>query len=514
MVTFSIYAPLTHLERPLNHLEAFIKASTYAGAASLLLAAQLGSAHAAVITVSPGQSIQTAVNAAVAGDTVRVLPGTYTQKVLFSGKSGTASAPITLKADAGVILTGGSGVTPSGRQGLITIKNSNHLRIEGFDVTNFTTGSSTATPVGILIEGNGANLQIVNNKIHGIKHTSTCSNECPVGAHGLAVFGTNATGITDLLVQGNEIYQNVLQSSEAFVINGNVDRFEVLNNYVHDNNNIGFDFIGFEGECSGCADKDRARNGIVKNNRAVNNSSATNPWYGGEGSAAGFYVDGGRYIVFDGNVSTGNDLGFEFASEHSGKSTEDIVMSNNFVYKNREVGLILGGYASNLGAARRIHVYNNSFYKNQGWGTEIVFQYKVIDSTFSNNIFFGVGAAANNYRNDGGSHSGNVWGSNLWWGTSASGGSLPGVRVLANPRFVAPDSGDLNLLATSPAINVGTVGTALTTWTSPLWSRYYPGGAIAVNGTTDINGQARIEGTIDLGADEYGSAPAQKVAGK
>ncbi|OIJ41803.1 right-handed parallel beta-helix repeat-containing protein [Massilia timonae] len=493
----------------MNYLEAFMKSTASTGAAAcLLLAAQLGTAHAATITVSPGQSIQTAVNGAVAGDTVRVLAGTYTQKVLVANKSGTASAPITIKADPGVVLKGGSGVTPSGRQGLITIRNANHVRVEGFEVTGFTSGSSSATPVGILIEGSGAGLQIVDNKIHGIKHTSTCRDPCAVGAHGLAVFGTTSAGITDLLVQGNEVYQNVLQASEALVINGNVDRFEVLNNHVHDNNNIGFDFIGFEGECSGCGDKDRARNGIVRNNRAVNNSSSTNPWYGGEGSAAGFYVDGGRYIVFDGNTSTGNDLGFEFASEHAGKATEDIVMSNNVVYKNREVGLTVGGYDAGLGAARRIHVHNNSFYKNQGWGTEIVFQHKVIDSRFSNNIFFGTGPAADNYLNEGSGHSGNVWGTNLWWGTNASGGSLPGVRVLADPRFIAPESGNLNLQATSPAIGVGATGAALTTWTSPLWSRYFAGGAIPVNGVTDINGQARIEGTIDLGADEYGSAPA------
>lgn len=493
----------------MNYLEAFMKSTASTGAAAcLLLAAQLGTVHAATITVSPGQSIQTAVNGAVAGDTVRVLAGTYTQKVLVANKSGTASAPITIKADPGVVLKGGSGVTPSGRQGLITIRNANHVRVEGFEVTGFTSGSSSATPVGILIEGSGAGLQIVDNKIHGIKHTSTCKDPCAVGAHGLAVFGTTSAGITDLLVQGNEVYQNVLQASEALVINGNVDRFEVLNNHVHDNNNIGFDFIGFEGECSGCGDKDRARNGIVRNNRAVNNSSSTNPWYGGEGSAAGFYVDGGRYIVFDGNTSTGNDLGFEFASEHAGKATEDIVMSNNVVYKNREVGLTVGGYDAGLGAARRIHVHNNSFYKNQGWGTEIVFQHKVIDSRFSNNVFFGTGPAADNYLNEGSGHSGNVWGTNLWWGTNASGGSLPGVRVLADPRFIAPESGNLNLQATSPAIGVGATGAALTTWTSPLWSRYFAGGAIPVNGVTDINGQARIEGTIDLGADEYGSAPA------
>ncbi|MEO5935522.1 MAG: hypothetical protein ABIQ08_18460 [Duganella sp.] len=474
-------------------------------AAGLLLSIHLGAALAATITVGPGQSIQGAVEQAGAGDTVRVLAGTYAQKVVISNKSGNANAFITLKGDPGAIISG-SGLSPSGRQGLITISNSNYVRVDGFEVSGLTSSGSN-TPVGILIEGNGSHLQIVNNKIHDIRNTSTCKDPCAVGAHGLAVFGKNATGVTDLLVQGNEVYKNVLQASEALVINGNVDRFEVLNNSVHDNNNIGFDFIGYEGECQNCGESDRVRNGLVRNNIARNNSSSTNPWYGGEGSAGGFYVDGGRNIIFDRNVSTGNDIGFEFASEHSGKATEDILMTNNFVYNNREAGLSLGGYSSGAGQARRIQVNNNSFYKNQGWGSEVVFQYKVIDSRFANNIFYGEGTVAENYLVEGSGNTGNVWGVNLWWGAASSSTSLPGTRVVADPRYVAPQSGNLNLQATSPAINVGAVGTALTTWSSPLWTAYFPSGSIPVNGTLDINGQARAEGVIDLGADEYGTAP-------
>ncbi len=474
--------------------------------AGLLATTHLIAAHAVTITVSPGQSIQAAVNTANAGDTVQVKAGTYTQKVLISGKSGAAGAFITLKGDAGAIISG-SGLAPSGREGLITIKNSNYVRVEGFEVKGLTSSGSN-TPVGILIEGNGANLQIVNNKIHDIKNTSTCKDPCAVGAHGLAVFGKNATGVTDLLVQGNEVYQNVLQASEALVINGNVDRFEVLGNNVHDNNNIGFDFIGYEGECSGCGENDRVRNGLVRGNTSANNSSATNPWYGGEGSAGGFYVDGGRNIIFDRNISTGNDIGFEFASEHSGKATEDILMTNNFVYNNREAGLSLGGYSSGAGQARRINVHNNSFYKNQGWGSEVVFQYKVIDSRFSNNIFFGKGTAAESYVVEGSGHSGNVWGVNQWWGTSSSSSGLPGTLKISNPLYVAPATGNLRLQQASPSINSGTVGTPLSNWSSPLWTRYFPSGSIPLNGTRDINGEARVENSlIDLGADEYGTTP-------
>jgi len=474
--------------------------------AGLLLSSSFVAASAATITVNPGASIQAAVNAAVAGDTVHVLAGTYNEKVLFKGKSGTAGAYITLKGDTGAIITG-TGLAPSDREGLITIRNSNYVRVEGFEVTGLVSGGDS-TPVGILIEGNGAFLQIVNNKIHDIRHTSTCADPCSAGAHGLAVFGTDATGVTDLLVQGNEVYKNVLESSESLVLNGNVDRFQVLGNNVHDNNNIGFDFVGYEGECAKCGDNDRARNGVVRGNTSLNNSSAKNPWYAGNGSADGFYVDGGRNIVFDRNISSGNDIGFEFASEHSGKSADDILMTNNFVYNNLQSGLSLGGADSDNGQAHRINVHNNSFYKNKGWGTEVVLNNKVTDSRFSNNIFYGKGTAAQSYQLAGSGNSGNVWGVNLWFGSGSTANSLPGTRVIADPRYVAPATGNLRLQAISPAIGVGATGAALTTWTSPFWATQYPSGAIPLNGTTDFDGQARTEGIIDLGADEYGIAAA------
>ncbi|MFP5389953.1 MAG: fibronectin type III domain-containing protein [Gammaproteobacteria bacterium] len=486
--------------------------------AGLLAFGSMGAAHAAVILVSPGQSIQSVVKSAGAGDTVRVLPGTYNQKVLIDGVNGKPGAFITLKADQGVTLSG-SGLSPAGREGLITITNSNYVRVEGFDITNFV--SAANTPVGILIEGNGSNLQIVNNRVYGIRNISICGNACPTGAHGIAVFGKNTTGVKDLLIQGNQVYDNVLQSSEAVVINGNVDGFEVLNNSVYNNNNIGFDFIGYEKECKDCGELDRVRNGVVRNNRAENNSSRTNPAYDGEGAAGGFYVDGGHHIVFEGNVSTNNDIGFEFASEHPDKATEDILMTNNFVYNNREAGVVLGGYKSTLGVARRIQLHNNSFYKNkraatatteEGWGTEVVFQYKVTNSTFSNNIFFGSTSASENYAQSGSGYSNNVWRTNLWWGSDAVKDGLPGTVKVGNPLFVAPATGNLNLQAGSPAINAGTSSGVLSGWSAPVFARYYPSGAIPLNGSTDINGQARFEGAIDLGADEFGTASGATAA--
>lgn len=467
----------------------------------ILIAGLCGGVQAATITVNPGQSIQAAVNSAVAGDIVQVKAGTYNQKILISQKNGNANNFITIKADAGAVITG-AGLAPSGREGLISIKNSSYIKIDGFEITNFNYNGAN-TPVGILVTGYGSNIQILRNKIHDIKNTSTCTDPCGVGAHGLAVFGTHANGITDLLLKENEVYSNILQASEALVVNGNVDRFEVLDNKVHDNNNIGFDFIGYENECANCGENDRARNGIVRGNTAKNNSSVKNPWYGGQGSAGGFYVDGGRYIVFDRNISTGNDIGFEFASEHANKATEDIMMMDNFVFSNREAGLSVGGYSSSTGGSRRINVHNNSFYKNKGWGTEITFQNKVSYSNFSNNIIFGKGSADESYDDSGSGHSQNVWGKNLWWGTDAASSSLPGARIVADPKYVSAATGDLNIQSTSPAIDVGAISADVTGWASPIWQRYFPSNGIPPNGDADINGHARVQNIIDLGAVEY-----------
>lgn len=53
--------------------------------------------------------------------------------------------------------------------------------------------------------------------------------------------------------------------SEVIAVNGNIDSFEVTNNKVHDNNNIGIALIGHEG-VSPVAALDQARSGIIRNN--------------------------------------------------------------------------------------------------------------------------------------------------------------------------------------------------------------------------------------------------------
>lgn len=150
--------------------------------------------------------------------------------------------------------------------------------------------------------------------------------------------------------------------SEAIAVNGNVDSFEVTNNKVHDNNNIGIVLIGHEG-VSPVAALDQARNGVVRNNIVHHYSSINNSSYN-EYSADGIYMDGGKEIIIEQNQSYENDLGIEVASEHAGKNASQITVRDNTISNNIMSGIAIGGYDSQQGYAENNTITNNVIYKN------------------------------------------------------------------------------------------------------------------------------------------------------
>ncbi|PCI71911.1 MAG: hypothetical protein COB38_05035 [Gammaproteobacteria bacterium] len=474
----------------------------------------------------PWRDIQFAVDQLSAGETLIVNAGSYGETVLFSGEddSGSSGSPISVVGLDGAIIDG-SNLSPIDRQGLITIRDAKFIVIENLELSNFRTASGVEindTPVGILIDGSSSDISLINNVIHHIENLSSChqNSGCGPGANGIAVYGNTTSAITGLILDGNEVYNCILAASESFTINGNVDGFKVLNNYVHNNNNIGIDVIGYESDvCASCTDEqNRARNGLIKGNRSINNSTklalgafTNNPWYGNDdGSAGGFYVDGGRNIIFDGNYSSQNDLGFEFASEHSGKASDEILMINNYIYNNREVGLTVGGYAESTngeggGNATNIYIYNNSFYKNKGWGTEITFSFRVINATLANNILYGEAGVSENFEQESNGQLQNIsWINNIWWAPDVSDTSgVQGSSIIQDPLFTDPINGNLDLLSNSPAIDVGQMQSDLTNWNDSFWQNQFTDGIIPVHGDLDINAQPRISSQIDIGADEF-----------
>ena len=433
---------------------------TFGVSSATLIVAKSGAAYS---------SVQAGVTAAQSGDTILVRAGTYLEAISINKSGSQASGYITLLAEPGAILDG----TGKGELG-ITIRNQNYIKVIGFEVKNY---SGSATPIGISIQGSSSFLEIRNNTIHNIENTNG-------NAHGIAFYGTASSPISDIIVDGNEIKNCKLGQSESMVFNGNVTNFRVSNNSVHDNDNIGIDFIGFEG--TGPADLDQAHNGTCFGNHVFNISSATNPTYNGERSADGIYVDGGKDIIIERNSIDNCDIGIEVASEHGGKTTAGITVRGNFVSRSYQGNIMIGGYDSNRGNASNIAIVNNTLF--HGVGGEVVLQFNCNGISIKNNIC--VANSGIEYLSASGSNNTAITvDNNLYFGASSGnpGAWSDAHAKYANPMLINAPT-DMHIPNASPAKNNGaTLDTAIA-------------------GSLDIDGQLRvIDGAIDIGADEIGA---------
>ncbi len=452
--------------------------------------------------------IQSALNIAVAGDTILVREKStpYFEEFSFKSNGNETDGYIVLSAYPnehpvidGTNFQGGN----NWPQGLIRIINKNYIKVIGFEIRNLITSDDNWFPAGIWIRGKSNHIQILNNKIHHIEH-----NNADGGAHGIAVYGTNSSNsINNILIEGNEIYNCKLAWSESLVLNGNVENFVVQKNIVHDNNNIAFDFIGHEGECSN-PELDQARNGIVVDNIAYNIDSRTNPSYEGDGSADGFYVDGGKDIIFERNIAYNCNIGFEVASEHGGKSTSGIIVRNNFIKDNISLGLAIGGYDAQRGSADNCYIVNNTFYMNNNegdsWGAEILINYYCNDILIANNIVYAKSGTAS-IENGTNTGSNKVLNNNLYycegntkwsWKNNSytnfenykNSSGLETGSMFADPEFVDVLNDSISLSSSSPAIEKGNnLDTTIT-------------------GSKDYYGNLRlVNNNIDIGATEYES---------
>ncbi|RCX19592.1 parallel beta-helix repeat protein [Fontibacillus phaseoli] len=246
--------------------------------------------------------------------------------------------------------------------GVISIDNASYVRVTGLEIRHYNTSSADVTPIGIHVSGSGRNIEIIGNRIHDMG-TNAGQKAGGGNAHGIAVYGNSAASINKIDIIQNELYNLKLGASEAMAINGNVDGFRVMQNIVHDNNNIGIDIIGFEGIAPNPV-QDQARNGVIQENQVYNNSSYGNPAYGNDYSAAGIYVDGGKDMkIIDNNIHD-NDFGIELASEHAGGVTSNVEVSLNRIYNNSAAGITLGGYDEDRGRTENSIIKENKLTEN------------------------------------------------------------------------------------------------------------------------------------------------------
>ena len=216
------------------------------------------------------------------------------------------------------------------------------------------------------------NIMIRNCTVHGVR-----------GVHGICVYACNDLApVSQITIEGCEVFDCECGSSETMVLNGNIDGFLIAENTIHDSNNIGIDMIGFEGTAKHSEDDstknpyevDQARNGICRDNVIYNISTDGNAAYYEDGeydpSADGIYVDGGRDIEIYNNFIFNCDIGLEVATEHSPDDNELFRVSGIRVHDNviadcnGWTGICFGGYDKDLGFTEECEFDHNTLVDN------------------------------------------------------------------------------------------------------------------------------------------------------
>ncbi|MBL9181728.1 MAG: hypothetical protein JNN17_06280, partial [Verrucomicrobiaceae bacterium] len=126
-----------------------------------------GSSHAAVLTVgatgADHTSIQAAVAAATTGDTIQVLPGTYTENV-------TINKDLTLQSTGGRAVTTISGVSGLGALGTVLVTNNTTAVTiggagKGFTIIGIDNGSPGLENAALYFQGGHTGVQVRDNDI-------------------------------------------------------------------------------------------------------------------------------------------------------------------------------------------------------------------------------------------------------------------------------------------------------------------------------------------------------------
>lgn len=328
---------------------------------------------------NPYETITCAAAKVQPGSRVIIHEGEYEPLELDDKVSGTSEKPVSFEAADGekAVIVQETGNCQSGEDGMkdaygIHIVNASNITIRGLEVKGGTHGiyyESTRKQCEKPLE----NISIIDCRVHDV-----------CGAHGICVYARNdLTPVEKLTMKNCRIYDCKCGDSESAVFNGNIDGFEICGNVIHDNNNIGIDMIGFEGNAKHPKNEDFdnpysvdfVRNGTCHDNIVYNISAEGNPAYEEDGEydlcADGIYVDGAQDIEIYNNFVFNCNIGLEVATEHSPDDNELFRVSGIHVHDNvlagcRDwCGLCFGGYDRDLGFTENCDFNNNTFVDNE-----------------------------------------------------------------------------------------------------------------------------------------------------
>ncbi len=377
-------------------------AASAAQTTSVLVVAPGGDDEAAGTTSHPLATIGVAVRRLSRGGTVLLRSGVYHRRVSLAAT--VHDLTIRPYGHEHPILDGTRLTPPAGRSAMVAIDGSRSVTIQGLDIRSYDTVRLAAFPIGIYVHGGARDIQLRGNHVHSMGNYNGTLGSFDLSAHGIAVYGDSADHpIRGLVIEGNEVDHLALGASESVVVNGNVDGWRISANFIHDNNNIGIDAIGFEPTLNGknrYTIHNRARNGVIADNVVRNIISRGNPSYYEDGSwcncADGIYVDGGTKIRINDNTVTGSDIGIEVAAENARGSADHVLVEHNTVSHSKYVGLATGGYCNGTdgcGGVKTGTSHDNVFIDNRFFDNntlddgspEVLVQYYAYRNTFAHN---------------------------------------------------------------------------------------------------------------------------------
>lgn len=489
------------------------------------------SAATALLTVQKGLD-----KASSPGDIILVSAGTYKQNLVWKF-SGTAAAKITLqKNGSGTVYLKSADASASP---VLQITNFSNIIVDGFTITRDNVKNNAQ---GILVNSSGStfmqNIEIKNCVFTGINWSANPNTKPSASQNSqpFIVYGRSSQAIQNISVHDCDFNNNITGQSEVCSFNSNIDGFSATSNILHDNTNIAIDVIGFEGENSN-VNLDQAHNGIIANNVFYVNQS---PYAEG----ASIYVDGGKAVLIENNLIRDGDYGIEISAENDKSTiafeTQDITVRNNLIYNCRSAGLKIGNYKGKLQNA--LVSGNTCFYNNRGgrrdgdtggtsanvgaWAELVVDNMQ--DVKINSNIFYARSSNTAMINSDANALISNLtMNYNLWYnknnaagtgltfqfkinGTNYSYNSYTNYKTnntfnfdkqskYGNPSFVNENIAGNNTVNPDLHIQTGSIAIA-------------GGDPAAVSGTNrgewgtaDYYGNARIVGTIDMGAHELSS---------
>jgi nitrous oxidase accessory protein len=296
----------------------------------LVMISFLGSAEASIISVSPGHSIQAAINAADQEDVIEVQSGTYYENLnvfkplVLRG----AGHPIINAADSG------SGIT----------LHSDGAVIEGFIIVN-----SSASKPGINISSSSQGNVIKNNTItrnrgNGIDIWASKNNSI----FGNILGNNKGNGLSLWSVEKNHIMKNFIISNNGSGIFGGCSNSSIIGNLICKNNGSGIVLLNsFNNNISMNQANDNkgagimlifgSNNSIADNTANNNGNSAISLLFSWKNKLLSNTADGNLEGIYLGNSSednivTGNEIGHNRLGVHLGSSNNNSICQN---YLNR-----------------------------------------------------------------------------------------------------------------------------------------------------------------------------------